>query len=266
MWRDRIVGLATEDEVVVSTAQEIIDIVNNKDFEKAQQANAFMLTPLQEHIPGFVLAVYKGQDHALVRHWINQVTLWGGRNDIMVIGLGADGDSKVRKYYVETFKKSHGERNDVINIDNESFQFSCVVQDVTEMDVAKQIPTLTFADWRHLMKKWRSQILNVRHVLVLGKGVVQIEHLMKTYQMNRIQSGLWKSDVFVKDKQNVDAALRILQDEVRSCMKEWKDEETAATRVYLKMGQCSLHSYTERDISVKERTKLAWALVVFLRY
>ena len=106
VWRDRIVGLATEDEVVVSTAQEIIDIVNNKDFEKAQQANAFMLTPLQEHIPAFVLAVapvYKGQDHALVRHWINQVTLWGGRNDIMVIGLGADGDSKVRKYYVETF-------------------------------------------------------------------------------------------------------------------------------------------------------------------
>jgi len=54
---NRIVGLATENEVVVSTAQEIIDIVNNKDFEKAKQANAFMLTPLQEHIPAFVLAV-----------------------------------------------------------------------------------------------------------------------------------------------------------------------------------------------------------------
>lgn len=95
--------------------------MNNKGFEEAKQANAFMLTPLQEHIPAFALAVapvYKGQDHAPVRHRINQVTLWGGRNDIMVIGLGADGDSKVRKYYVETFKKSHGERNDVINIDN----------------------------------------------------------------------------------------------------------------------------------------------------
>ena len=60
----------------------------------------------------------------------------------------------------------------------------------------------------------------MRRVLVLGKGVVQIEHLMKTYEMNRIRSGLWKSDVFVKDKQNVDAALRILQDEMRICMKE----------------------------------------------
>ena len=55
----------------------------------------------------------------------------------------------------------------------------------------------------------------MRRVLVLGKGVVQMEHLMKTYEMNRIQSGLRKSDVFVKGKENVDAALRILQDEVR---------------------------------------------------
>ena len=42
-----------------------------------------------------------------------------------------------------------------------------------------------------------------------------MEHLMKPYEMNRIWSGLWKSDVFVKDKENVDAAFRILQDEVR---------------------------------------------------
>ena len=149
----------------------------------AKQANAFMLTLLQEHIPAFVLAVspvYKGQDHALVRHWINHIILWGGRNDIMVIGLGADGDSKVRKYYVETFKKGHGERNDVIIIDNESFQFNSVMEDLREMDVAKPIPTLMFPDWRHLIKKWRNQILNVRRVLVLGKGVIQIEHLMKT--------------------------------------------------------------------------------------
>ena len=55
----------------------------------------------------------------------------------------------------------------------------------------------------------------MRRVLVLGKGVVQMEHLMKPYEMNKIRSGLWKSDVFVKDKENVDAAFRILQDEVR---------------------------------------------------
>ena len=79
----------------------------------------------------------------------------------------------------------------------------------------RQLSIASFCGVTHLIKRWRNQILNVRRVLVLGKGVVQMEHLMKTYEMNRIRSGLWKSDVFVKDKENVDAALRILQDEVR---------------------------------------------------
>ena len=69
----------------------------------------------------------------------------------------------------------------------------------------------------------------MRHILVLRKGVVQIEHLMKMYKTNTIQFGVWKSDVFVKDKQNVDAALTILQD-VQICMREWRDKETVATR------------------------------------
>lgn len=77
-----------------------------------------------------------------------------------------------------------------------------------------------------------------------------------------MRSGLWKSDIFVKDKQNVDAARRILQQEVRICMREWNEKETVSTRVYLKMGQYLLRSYTKRDISVKE----AWVPVVFLRY
>lgn len=105
---NRLIGLATENECVVATAQDIMNVVNNKEYEKAKQANAFLLAPLQEHVPSFVLAispVYNGQDHALVRHWFNQVALWGSRNDITVAGLGADGDSKVRKYYVDRFRK-----------------------------------------------------------------------------------------------------------------------------------------------------------------
>lgn len=105
---NRLIGLATENECVVATAQDIMNVVNNKEYEKAKQANAFLLAPLQEHVPSFVLAispVYNGQDHALVRHWFNQVALWGSHNDITVAGLGADGDSKVRKYYVDRFRK-----------------------------------------------------------------------------------------------------------------------------------------------------------------
>lgn len=51
----------------------------------------------------------------------------------------------------------------------------------------------------------------------------------------KLASGLWKSDVFVRDRQNVDAALRILQPQVRQCLEEWNDERTEAIRIYLKI-------------------------------
>ena len=79
---NKIIGLATESEFVITTAQDIINAVKNENYEKAKQANAFLLAALQDHVPSFVLAispVYKGQDHVLVRHWFNEVALWGSQ-------------------------------------------------------------------------------------------------------------------------------------------------------------------------------------------
>lgn len=53
---NRLIGIASED-VFVRTAQDIIDITNDETKEKARLANAFVLTPLQEHVPSLVLAV-----------------------------------------------------------------------------------------------------------------------------------------------------------------------------------------------------------------
>ena len=151
-----MIGLATENECVVTTAQDIMNVVKNQEYVKAKQANAFLLAPLQEHVPSFVLAispVYNGQDHALVTHWFNQVALWGSRNDITVAGLGADGDSKVRKYYVDRFRKNEEDRNDAISLNYDSFDFNIVVEDFQNMDFDVPVPTIMFPDWRHLIKK-----------------------------------------------------------------------------------------------------------------
>jgi len=40
-----VYGLATESEVIATSAQDVIDIVRNSNIEKAKQANAFMLVP-----------------------------------------------------------------------------------------------------------------------------------------------------------------------------------------------------------------------------
>ena len=109
-----------------------------------------------------------------------------------------------------------------------------------------------FPDWKHLIKKWRNQILNVRRILVLGKGFVMIEQLKQLYETKNLESGLWKSDIFVTDRQNVDAPLRILQPQVCKCLSERNKEMTEVIRVYLKVGNNMLRAFTEDNLSVKE--------------
>ena len=67
--------------------------------------------------------------------------------------------------------------------------------------------------------------------------VVQLEHIIKTCEAHRIESGLWKSDIFVKDKQNVKAATRILSTSVQQCLATWNYQRTISTQTYLKIGQ-----------------------------
>ena len=72
---NRIYGLATESDVFVSSAQDVIDIVKNGNVEKARQANAFVLVPIQEHVPSFVLAispVVNGKTYLTVSDWFTK--------------------------------------------------------------------------------------------------------------------------------------------------------------------------------------------------
>ena len=181
--RNKLIGIATEEDIVVKTVQDIIDITGNESMEKARLANAFVLTPLKEHVPSFVLAVsaaVKGQNSETVVNWFNSAIRWGAQQDFKILGIGADGDSKFRKYYFEWFFKRREPLHNVISIPHKGFNFVSVVEDIHGLTV----PTLMFPDWKHLIKKWRNQILNVRWVLVLGNGFVMIEDLMRPMEKN----------------------------------------------------------------------------------
>ena len=260
----RLIGIAVEEDVFVRTAQDIIDITKDETKEKARLANAFVLTPLQEHVPSLVLAVspvVKGQDSSTVREWFRIALNMGAKEHLHVLGVGADGDSKFRKYYLEEFFGRPDRLNEVVSVQHKGFNFFSQIRNVEGMTV----PTLMFPDWKHLLKKWRNQILNVRRILVLGNGLVLVEDLMRLYECTKLKSGLWKSDVFVKDRQNVDAAIRILQPQVRQCLREWDEDQTEATRVYLKVGYNMLQAYTKENLPTKERAKLAWSVVCFVK-
>ncbi len=98
-----------------------------------------------------------------------------------------------------------------ITIDNKWFDFatdsSCTVN-------GRACKTLMLPNWRHILKKWRNQQLNVKRILPMGKHFAQIEHLMKMYPEFKLKCPLSKSDVYVPDKQNADAAPRELHSDV----------------------------------------------------
>lgn len=68
-----------------------------------------------------------------------------------ILGIGADGDSKFRKYYFERFLKRHEPLHNVISIRHKGFNFVSVVEDIYGLTV----PTVMFPDWKHFIKKWR---------------------------------------------------------------------------------------------------------------
>ena len=189
---NKVIGVSSEEDVFVHTAQDIIEVIHSETTEKARLANAFVLTPLQKHVLSYVLAispVVKGQDFVTVTNWFTAAITYGGRHHLPVKGIGADGDSKFRKYFIEEFLTRTG-MDRTIFIPDRGFNFQSVIKGIDEVAV----PTLMFPDWKHLIKKWRNQIINVRRILVLGNGFVMIiEDLMQLYETKKLESGLWKS-------------------------------------------------------------------------
>ena len=102
-------------------------------------------------------------------------------------------------------------------------------------------------------------------MLLIGDHFAKLEHLMLVQQQFQLESGLWNSDVFVHDKQNLDAVCRILDKKVTTCLQNYKDKNTAGTEIYLKMGQGLLSAYSEPTLTVDDRTRLVWLTVTFLR-
>ena len=85
------------------------------------------------------------------------------------------------------------------------------------------------------------------------------------FQNYRLVRVLCQTDVWVKDKQNVDPALRLLYPPLRSCLLNFDDNETFATRVYLKIGQKMHNAYACNNLTIAERIEEACMPGVFLR-
>lgn len=148
---------------------------------------------------------------------------------------------KFRKYYLKEFLERPDRLNEVVSVQHQGFKFFSQIKNVEGVTV----PTLMFPDWKHLLKKWRNQISNVRRILVLGNGLIMMEDLMRLYESKKLKSSLWKSDVFVKDRQNVDAAIRICRCRCANfCVSGMKITQRT-------VGHNMLQAYMKENLSTK---------------
>lgn len=261
---NKIIGYATHEEVRVNCAQDIIDCVKQQNYEKACQAFAFLLVPLQPSIPSFTLAiqpVVKGEIADAIDKWIRNSRTWVRECKMNILGLGADGDSKIRKYF---HMRCHGTQRHGLSINAPDFTFFAPLEKLDDGNDFN-LPELLFPDQLHMIKKWRNQLLNTRRLLVMGGKCAMLKHLMQVFNDYRLVTGLWQTDIWVKDRQNVGAALRLLLPRVRSCLSNYNEHETVATRVYLKIGQKMRDAYACNNLTVAERVEAASMPVVFLR-
>ena len=114
--------------MIVGTVDDIIKIVGDKMLQKAKLLNAFILAPVYLSEPIYVLALSpvkkkNGETADTVLNWYNQAIQMGLENNIHIIGFGADGECKSRKFYFQTYPKNKLAAKS-ITLDYEGFDFA----------------------------------------------------------------------------------------------------------------------------------------------
>eukprot|EP00732_Lithocolla_globosa_P001768 Lithocolla_globosa_v1_NODE_966_length_3014_cov_12.896249.p1 type:complete len:930 gc:universal NODE_966_length_3014_cov_12.896249:2799-10(-) len=258
LYGNRMVGFATHTPPLFDKPDDAVDFLTRDEsdqLKKANQVNAFVLVPLSCKYAPVVVAVETvyPSDHSNVRDWENICA----SSNINIVGLGADGDSKVRKNWENRYNSKLNGKSPAF--DRPGFFLTC---DLAEAKDGKSL-LFCFPDPRHLLKKLRNSILKCNRLLVVGSQTVKLDHCLAALDKSALECGLWRTDLFVRDKQNFDAAARIFMPRVRHCLNNL-DIPTKGTRFFLWLGDTIKHIFFDVDMSIENRVMLAWETVTML--
>ncbi len=241
-------------DLVGQSYSDIENIIDSN--EQANQLYSYILVPLCDSLKSYTLAVIsveKNESFETVQGWQELLGKKACDSSLPILGFGADGDSKIRKYWNNMIQKYPGDDMagilEKITMRSGDFLFS-------------------FPDPNHAFKKLRNQVLNVRKLLLLGGHTIQLEHVMDMYhssKMLRRKSGLWKTDVHVHDRQNVNAALRFFSKGAREAVRDWDKDKSAGTQAYMLHGFYLIQSLHNKDLELGDRINYAWRTRTFLQ-
>lgn len=116
---------------------------------------------------------HKGETANTVDTWMHNSTAWARESGINILGFGADGDSKIRKYF-HIHCNGDGNKELALSVEASDFTFLAPLKKINNDNY---IPELMFPDQLHMIKKWRNQLLNTRRLLVMEQKCAVLEHI-----------------------------------------------------------------------------------------
>ncbi len=192
--------------VQIGSYEHMENVIRNNKL--TTQVYAFVMTPLVEGIDPYTLAVVAQEDKEsseTVSDWEKVLTQKAIYSGVHLLGFAGDGDSKVRKHWTNCIGYQPGDDMDGGGL-------------LSQMASNTEHFVLQFPDSLHIIKKLRNQLLNMKRLLLIGKDLIMLEHLRDMWHSNdalKLESNLWNTDIYVSDKQNVDAALRMFSENTR---------------------------------------------------
>jgi hypothetical protein len=121
----------------------------------------------------------------------------------------------------------------------------------------------------HLCTKLRNRLLSKTACLLFGGEIISnlvLIHIIST--TSKIRHGLVYSDVQPRDRQNFYSCQKICQEDVFKILKTMDGifPNTKGIYVYLKLIECIIFAYCEKDILLTDRLHYAWLSVFICRF
>lgn len=240
--------------------------------ELAALVNAHCVQPLSSSSSptspsAIVLSAY-GTDNRItsidiLKRWLMIFREFSSRG-VRVIGFSTDGDPKFLRsmrlalnFFVRTRSFDLNDHPSAFTIDLPLHWRSWFFLDVRQL-------LLFMQDGIHLCTKMRNRLYSKTARLTMGNYVASIEHLYDLVNdNNKIDHGLSKSDLNIRDKQNFHSCQKLCDEKVLNML--MCSNEHRATYIYLLIINLLIDAYTNSAISLSSRIYCAWIVVFFVR-
>jgi hypothetical protein len=236
------------------------------NFDKSKFINLHMIQSLKPFVPPLILSAYGSNNKAtateVLKRWLyiyNKSLVEGVR----VIGFSTDGDSRYLRA-MRLCSRFFAELPN-LNLFKNHDEFSINLPRHWNWFFMKEKQILLFMqDPIHIATKFRNRLLSEVASMRMDKYLIEKQHIIYLIETcSKIEHGLIKCDVNIKDRQNFPSCRRISSENILNLLNE--NENFKGTYVYLSLLRSIIIGFIEKSSTIEERLYHIWTVVFTCR-